>query len=401
MRPPDPPREVVEAPSSTPLEFVQALRGIAALLVVLWHASIYLGPYGTGIGGALFGSGGSMGVDLFFLISGFIMVHTTRTSDGSWGDVAAFAIKRISRIWPVWIVALAFCVLVKVDAGTFLADPVKRSWLLHSLLFVPAPGAPGDIAPTYGFPVLGVGWTLNYEMYFYAVFAASMLFGRRRWSAFFAWFVATLILLPLCARHLVTAADWAGLVGSGNAHRFELHYLDLMTNPLILLFVAGVVIGIVHGSRHAIEDARTARVLCLVVTVCAVAQYATQWRVGHGIGEWGLSLVPLLLVYCMASKRIAMRVPRWLVGLGNISFSLYLLHPTVQALFSSHAGRFGHVPTSGFTAIFLTTILSVVAAALSYAAIERGLCEWLKKRMLQPLHARSARGLISVGRAAP
>jgi peptidoglycan/LPS O-acetylase OafA/YrhL len=380
----------VDAVSAAPLEFVQALRGIAALLVVLWHASIYLGPYGTGIGGALFVSGGSMGVDLFFLLSGFIMVHTTRVSDGSWRDAAVFAIKRASRIWPVWIVALVLCVLPRADASAFVLDPGKRSWLLHSLLFVPTPGAPSDVAPTYGFPVLAVGWTLDYEMYFYAIFGASMLFARWRWHAFFAWIAATLLLLPYCAGHLATPADWAGLLRSGSAHRFELHYLDLMTNPLILLFVAGVVIGLFHGSRHAIEDARALRILCVVVTACAVLQYVTQWHVGHGIAEWGLSLVPLLFVYCMASRRIAMPVPRRLVRLGDISFSLYLMHPLVPGILAFFAVRIGHVPDRGLPAFFLMTTLAIALATLSYALIERGLCEWLKGRMLRPLLSRRA-----------
>lgn len=218
MHLPDPPRSAVNAPGTTPLEFVQALRGIAALLVVLWHASTYFGPYGTGIAGKLFGPGATMGVDLFFLISGFIMVHTTRARDGSWKDTAAFAIKRISRIWPVWIVALLLCALSSPDRHAFVVDPAKRSSLLHSMVFVPAAGAPMDVAPVYGFPVLGVGWTLNYEMYFYAVFAGSMLFARWRWAAFFTWIAATLLLLPYCAGHLATPADWADLVASGNAH---------------------------------------------------------------------------------------------------------------------------------------------------------------------------------------
>lgn len=80
------------------IDSVQAHRGIAALAVVLWHASRYLGPYGSGIGGTLFAPGAAMGVDLFFLISGFIMFHTTRHGDGSWRDVADFAIKRDAHL---------------------------------------------------------------------------------------------------------------------------------------------------------------------------------------------------------------------------------------------------------------------------------------------------------------
>src|SRR5580698_6702501 len=68
--------------SSAKIDAIQAMRGIAALVVVCWHASRYFAPYGSGWSGGLLSPGGPMGVDLFFLISGFIMVVTTRTSEG-------------------------------------------------------------------------------------------------------------------------------------------------------------------------------------------------------------------------------------------------------------------------------------------------------------------------------
>jgi len=82
------------------MNFIQGFRGLAALLVVLWHASRYLGPYGTGLGGKLFLPAGTMGVDLFFIISGFIMFHTTRDSDGSAQYCVAFLIKRFPASFP-------------------------------------------------------------------------------------------------------------------------------------------------------------------------------------------------------------------------------------------------------------------------------------------------------------
>lgn len=170
-----------------------------------------------------------------------------------------------------------------------------------------------------------------------------------------------------------------------------------MTNPLVLMFVTGAVIGLIHGSRHAIEDARLLRILCVTVTAWAALQYVTRWRVGHGIAEWGLSLAPLLLVYCVASKRIAMPVPRWLVGLGNVSFSLYLLHPLVPVFLASVALRFGHAPSRGLTAVVLMTTLSIAFATLSYAVLERGLCEWLKERLMARLLSRRTVGNAAEG----
>ncbi|MGN6518124.1 MAG: acyltransferase family protein [Dokdonella sp.] len=388
MRRADPPRDGVPAHSTAPLEFVQAFRGIAALLVVLWHASIFLGPYGTGLGGRLFGSGGSMGVDLFFLISGFIMVHTTRGSDGSWRDAAVFAIKRAARIWPVWIVAAALFVLCKPEPRAFVLEPANRSWLLHSLLFVPTPGAPSDVAPIYGFPVLGVGWTLNYEMYFYAVFGASMLFARWRWHAF-----------RLDHRHLASAAVRRRTSGNGRGlgrngcFRWSASIRAALPRP------DDQPVGAVRDRRDhrlgpwfASRDRHCARGAGPVPRRDRRRSAAVRhaMRVDHGIGQWGLSLAPLLLVYCIASKRIAIPVPRSLVWLGNISFSLYLLHPLAPAIL-----RWVPAPSRGFAAIILMTGVSVGLAALSCALIERGLCERLKESLLRSLPARPVAGLAA------
>jgi hypothetical protein len=103
-------------------------------------------------------------------------------------------------------------------------------------------------------------------------------------------------------------------------------------------------------------------------------------RTDHGVLQWGLSLIPLMTVFCIASKRIEIPVPNWLVYLGDISFSLYLLHGTVQESFD----RLARIPgldriSTGYSAIVLSTAIAIAAAALSHRYIERGLCEYLKR----------------------
>lgn len=366
-----------------PLEFIQGLRGIAALLVVLWHASRYLGPYGSGVGGQLFGPGGAMGVNLFFLISGFIMVHTTRNSDGSWRYVLEFAIKRATRIWPVWIAALAVFMLSHADTS-FLTDPLQWTRLWHSLLFLPTAGAPADTPPVYGFPILGVGWTLNYEMYFYAFFGIAMLFGRWRWAAFCGWLCATLLLIPFLTGRLGVGADWSNFLSMSPSHDYgySVRYVGLMTNPLILVFVAGAVIGLIHRSRWVIEHVPLIKALVVAALLGVLVQYALPFRTGHGLREWGLSLVPLMLILIVASKRITLPTPGWLVYAGDISFSLYLFHPTVQESYDRVALAFGHRP-AGYSAILVTTLLSIAVAAIAHRWLERGLCERLKQWALR------------------
>jgi peptidoglycan/LPS O-acetylase OafA/YrhL len=172
------------------LYFIQSLRGIAVLMVVFWHASRYLGNYGEKIGGKLFMPGGQLGVDLFFMISGFIMVHITRDSRDTMRDSAVFLIKRISRVIPVYFSLTLLYLLVQGSLISYLMDSALTMHLMKSFLFIPQGGG---LAPDFGQPVLGVGWSLNYEMYFYFVFGTSMLFGRWRWHAMAVWFSITLI----------------------------------------------------------------------------------------------------------------------------------------------------------------------------------------------------------------
>ena len=94
------------------LDWIQVLRGIAALLVVLVHARYaLLNTDSFPLAQQLFVPG-AMGVDLFFLISGFIMCYSTAGSDGSVGAVARFAIKRFARVWPVYVAVTLVAIFV-------------------------------------------------------------------------------------------------------------------------------------------------------------------------------------------------------------------------------------------------------------------------------------------------
>ena len=105
---------------------------------------------------------GAMGVDLFFIISGYIMVYTTQKSDASAAYTIAFAIKRFARIWPVYAIATLAYVLVKGKGLHYFADTSNIVIFVKSLLFYPAdPSVP----LFFGF-TLPLGWTLAFESLF-------------------------------------------------------------------------------------------------------------------------------------------------------------------------------------------------------------------------------------------
>ncbi|MBP8205885.1 MAG: acyltransferase, partial [Giesbergeria sp.] len=112
-------------------------------------------------------------------------------------------------------------------------------------------------------------------------------------------------------------------------------------------------------------------------------QYLGRAKVGHGVLDWGMSLIPLVLAFCLASKRFA--IPVWgpLVFLGDISFSLYLWHPLVQELLSWPFVITGHGNlTSGFSYLLLTTVASITVATLSRTVLELWLSDHVKRGLL-------------------
>jgi len=353
------------------LAWLQALRGIAALLVVFVHARYYFSWTPTQNFANALMRPGAMGVDLFFLISGFIMVLTTADAAGKPREALRFLAKRIARIWPVYAV-LAVLGIQAIMPLAYFADTAHLADFGKSLLFLPvAPYSP----PFYGLPY-GLGWTLNFEIYFYLVFGISMLAGRLRWPVFFGWLGISLIGLPLLAvGHFSLKVD--------HDYHFSLGYLNQATNPIIWVFGAGVAAGLLYRTRLSLADCLATR--CLV---CFLVAFALWWSYSgvstiHGITEWGGPLAVALTVFALASKNLDIQVPEPLMWLGEVSFSLYLAHPVAQGIVTRILdGMRRHDLTQTWSHILFTTVLALVFAAISHALLERGLSEWVKARLL-------------------
>lgn len=148
---------------------IQALRGLAASLVVIAH--IFEHP-SRGDPNALLLTG-RFGVEIFFVISGFVMTHVA--GEGRFG-AGAFAFRRIMRIVPLyWICTVLVFAVALVAPALFKTTTADVKHLVLSLFFIPAPDPQ---AATDWRPLLKLGWTLNYETFSYA--ALLLLFWCRR-----------------------------------------------------------------------------------------------------------------------------------------------------------------------------------------------------------------------------
>lgn len=353
------------------LNWVQALRGIAALLVVFVHARYFLfGTPNEALAETLFRPG-ALGVDLFFMISGFIMVLTTRSTDGSAHATLHFLVKRFARIWPVYAILAVIGVQVywPFDYYTIPANVVG---VAKSLLFLPVdPAKP----LYYGLPY-GLGWTLNFEMYFYVVFAVAMLAGRFRWLAFFGWLLLTLVALPYVARGEVS-------LDVLHDYRFGIAYLNQATNPMIWTFAAGVLIGLAYLSPLRLPDSLATRCLTIGAIASAIWWAYSGLATFHGLNQWGWPLALALLILALASKSIEISVPRPLLWLGEISFSLYLAHYIAQGVITRTLNYYNrHDLTQTWSMIFITTVFALIFGAVSHAFLEKRLSEWVREKLL-------------------
>ncbi|WP_060772892.1 MULTISPECIES: acyltransferase family protein [Pseudomonas] len=337
------------------LDWVQALRGIAAMLVVLCHAADYLrdSPSYPLIESALLP--GAMGVDLFFIISGFIMVYSTRKATGTIDDVKNFAISRFSRIWPTYAVVSLLWIFIAYSGLAYFSSTENLTALLKSLTFIPVK----EMAPLYFEPVFALGWTLNFEMYFYAVFAVSLLFKRFRLAAMLTWIALTVVLIPVMTRTFST--------NPFTYYSFDFNYLNLMTNPIILEFVAGALIGYLYLSKHISISSKVVAVNLLVSSIALVIWFNYSGPAStHGITNWGGPLALMVLALAICSKTVHIKSPKVLIWLGKISYSLYLTHFLTRSVMDHSVGSIGfsaYTHTWGYFAFSVVLCVSVSAAS--------------------------------------
>lgn len=230
---------------------VQYLRFIAAALVVMNHGWPTLPKIGRGNLGQSFYVGAT-GVDIFFAISGFIMIAITARKDF---DRQGFFLKRMLRIAPPYWVATFIMAAILIAAPTvFTSNRWSLISFLTSLVFV-AWFCP--IRHTIE-PLLQVGWTLNYEMLFYAIFAIS------------------LVLAPKKRLELSTSILFA-LVIFGWVYQPSHHFAQFYTSPIMLEFVIGMYIGhlYVRGSTVSFWYAIALLVFAFVMLMTAAINPVT------------------------------------------------------------------------------------------------------------------------------
>jgi peptidoglycan/LPS O-acetylase OafA/YrhL len=358
------------------LEWVQALRGIAALMVVLVHSRGAL--QGSAVGHwiadrVLLPMG--MGVDLFFIISGFLMVFTTRDFDGTLAYAWRFAAKRLARIWPLFAVVSVLAIPVEHHGiHGLLSWPVLWPYL-EGLAFIPHDPAASGI---YFHMAVGVAWTLCFECYFYLVFALCMLAGRWRYWTMAAWFALTLIAIPMLRGGYNLGVASQPLVEWSR-------YANLVIHPIVWDFVFGMLAGWLYLDRFTI---RSTAAIYSIVTISAAMLLLGWHRMGmvnfFGPHGWGAPLAIVFFGLVLLAKKSDIRVPGGLVWLGEISYSLYLIHVYVFELVQRIVMRMPlHADIYGMVLFVLRPVLAVLCAWLVFRYVEAPASAWARNCLLR------------------
>ena len=362
------------------ISHLQVLRAVAALMVVFGHAqhdalvqSLKLGSGFERVHALPWGAG----VDLFFVISGFIMVYASERLYGRDGAGVAFLGRRLARIVPLYWLFLSLYVGVIVQAvwaGTKVFPATLD--VVASYAFWPT-DAFGDGIPR---PLLTLGWTLNYEMFFYVVFALFVGFSRSR-----AVLCVSLVLLTLVGLG-------AGLSPSSPA-------LFFWTRPIVLEFCLGMGIALLlHSGIILAWPLRVAMtlvaLLILVVDPLASSQQALDWTTPNDLARllsWGIPAALVVAAAVLGPQARPSGLLRAGIALGDASYALYLVHPFVVFGFRNvwlHAGlgtRLGLWPM-----VAASTILACAVALLVHRFIERPLTDFAHERLRARPQARVA-----------
>jgi exopolysaccharide production protein ExoZ len=332
---------------------IQYLRAIAAMMVVWAHAREQFDWIKLQFPSAAGGSG----VDLFFVISGFIMVYTTF---GRPISPTTFFARRLARIGPLyWLATLAIVVVVMLAPSVFKSTTVNAPHVWASLAFIPmlSPIFPGQM-----WPLLVPGWTLNYEMAFYVLFAATLLAPLRFRTLFL---VGTLVLLV-----------WAGIY-----FRFT-GVFQFYTDAIVLTFGTGAILGHLYCSNRLPKSVFLG--LTLVLGGSALWLSTLSINMGHRAIGSGIPAFLIVMGACILPS-FDKGWLNWLGKLGDASYSIYVGHIFLLGLLRvgwAHTVGAGQTEKQGMAFMLTSVVFCAVGGVLIYYFIEKILGKLVSKNFL-------------------
>ena len=331
---------------------IQLMRGIASLSVVFMHIQMV--------------ANGAFGVELFFCISGFIMMHVTEKNSDH------FILKRAIRIVPLyWLATFAMAALLIIMPSMFRTLEFRPSFLIKSLFFIPYfyTGESGSTVNS----LVQVGWTLVMEFFFYFIFFAASKIKRE-------------------SRHIISSAVLALMVIIGLVfNETESDFINFYCQPIILEFAFGM-LSYRFLIRAGVENPQykpsaATRIICISVAAVIWAGLFAQkyFSVFDNVDRFIKYGIPAFAVFVLLFKGLEnCKIPKALVVLGDISYSLYLTHSFVVQGFSRLIYNIDKFSITGVAlTAFLVLPLTVAVAWIFWWLIENKFTSFLRKKLIK------------------
>ena len=319
------------------IEIIQVLRFFAAFSVMMVHLPII----GFGI----------WGVDIFFVISGFIMMYVTENNQKN------FLIKRIIRIVPLyWILTLGVFSIAIFYPDLLNNTTANFEHLIKSLFFIPF-----DKNGSGHFPILFLGWTLNFEIIFYILFSISLIFSKKNKLILSSVFIVLFLLFNsfLSDKYFISAS-----------------YFDFIFFEFIFGMAAFVIWKKFKNKIPLNLFNHLIFLLFLFLTTFILNYFYTIRSISYGVPA---CILLIYFLFFLNDKRF----PKIFVTLGDASYCIYLLHPYIVQSFYKifEIGKHGLIIESFFTMII--TILVCLISILIYKLIELPINISLRKKFVK------------------
>ncbi|MBS0219198.1 MAG: acyltransferase [Proteobacteria bacterium] len=355
------PTPILARPQGGEILNLQFLRGAAALLVVACHLlerlvkrDLYPIEY-RDLAWAL----GEVGVDTFFAISGFIMVHTTLNSFGERRKARQFIRRRFVRVAPLYYLTTLGMIVFRLVVDRTGALPSVTE-LAKSLAFIPYPDADGLMRPVYG-----LGWTLEYEMYFYLLFTLGMCFRAR---------VGLLLVLLVLCLQVAFGMQVATRLGVESELGVIVAYL---AQPIVLYFVIGIGIALVYRAFGGASTIRIPDSAVCVLGFAVMLGAAVDLTVPRYLAI-GVTVSLLALLRSRTPSRAFSAISRIC---GDASYSIYLTHSFILGVIALF---FAKVGVGGTPALLLYVCIagaiSLAVGWFTWRLVEKPIAAVLKGR---------------------
>jgi exopolysaccharide production protein ExoZ len=342
------------------IQNIQGLRGIAVMLVCLFHLITVEEKYG-GVNTILphFLEIGMVGVDLFFVISGFVMVLVTQNQFQSTKGVLKFLYHRSSRIYPLyWVYSFMVLIIYLNKPAWVNSAQGNQVDIISSFLLL----------PSHLLPLVMVGCTLIYEMYFYIIYSIILYFSPQKKLTY--WLLLWALIITIVNLTNKVSTPWTKVIFS----------------PLTIEFILGCFIAMIY-KKHPLKNL-SAIILLILISITGLVSgfYWHQSSTGHLYpANWYRVIImgvpSVIIVYCLVSAELKSKLThKWINYIGDISYSTYLSHVlTFNVLGRVWAYLAKDNLIDNYIMIPTIIVVTILVGSISYKFIEQPLLKLSRK----------------------